>query len=434
MPVAERSLGWCVLRSEERGEDRKRMNATSVASTDALAPSHGSLAPPRRRARTPALLAILVGTAAAVSGTIYTLHAGREATDDAQIEGHVITVSTRVAGQVLRLAVEDNQLVNVGDVLFELDPADYAAKVEVAGADLAAAKAVVEGARAALSLTAKTAPSTLTEARGGMTAAVSSMTSAQATIAQANADLASAEARNSLAELNLKRARFLVGQGALPQVELDAKQTEFDQSQAADDQARARVASANASLVGSNGGIVLAKGRLGAADTTVEQVGAARAALDLAEARARQAEGALKLAELNLSYTKVLAPRRGVVSRRSVESGQTVSPERALLAIVPLDDVWVVGNFKEDQLAAMRPGESATVRFDTYGRREFHGHVESIAGGTGARFALLPPDNATGNFIKVVQRVPVLVRLDPVADAELRPGMSAEVTVDTRAR
>jgi membrane fusion protein, multidrug efflux system len=123
-----------------------------------------------------------------------------------------------------------------------------------------------------------------------------------------------------------------------------------------------------------------------------------------------------------------------VVSRRSVESGQTASPERALLAIVPLDDVWIVADFKEDQLAAMRPGESATVRLDTYGRREFQGHVDSLASGTGARFALLPPDNATGNFIKVVQRVPVLIRLDAVADAELRPGMSAEVTVDTRPR
>ncbi len=125
------------------------------------------------------------------------------------------------------------------------------------------------------------------------------------------------------------------------------------------------------------------------------------------------------------------ATRRGVVSRRTVEEGQTVNPERPLLAIVPLDDVWIVANFKEDQLAEMAPGEPATVRLDTYGRRELRGHVESIAGGTGARFALLPPDNATGNFVKVVQRLPVLIRLDPAEGIDLKPGMSADVTVRT---
>ena len=177
---------------------------------------------------------------------------------------------------------------------------------------------------------------------------------------------------------------------------------------------------------------MLAKGRLSAAQTAAEQVASARAALALAEAKTLQAEAALKLAELNLSYTTVRAPHRGVISRRTVEQGQSVGPERPLLAIVPLDDVWVVANFKEDQLAGMRAGQSTTVRLDTYGRRKFRGHVESIAGATGARFALLPPDNATGNFVKVVQRIPVLIRLDGSAGVELRPGMSADVTVRTK--
>src|SRR5207253_5165659 len=161
------------------------------------------------------------------------------------------------------------------------------------------------------------------------------------------------------------------------------------------------------------------------------QVASARAALALAEAKALQAEAVLKLAELNLSYATVRAPRRGVVSRRSVEQGQTVGPERPLLAIVPLDDVWVVANFKEDQLAEMRAGQRTTVRLDTYGRRGFHGHVESIAGATGARFALLPPDKATGNFVKVVQRVPVKIamNLPKELESKLRPGMSAKMTV-----
>jgi membrane fusion protein (multidrug efflux system) len=143
-------------------------------------------------------------------------------------------------------------------------------------------------------------------------------------------------------------------------------------------------------------------------------------------------ESALKVAELNLSYTVVRAARRGVISRRSVEEGQMVGPERPLFAIVPLDDVWIVANFKEDQLAAMVVGNKADVEIDTYARRPLHAHVESLAGGTGARFALLPPDNATGNFVKVVQRLPVLLRIDDAKGLELRPGMSADVTVDTR--
>jgi membrane fusion protein (multidrug efflux system) len=210
------------------------------------------------------------------------------------------------------------------------------------------------------------------------------------------------------------------------------KETERDAAAAEVERERARLASARAARAGSAGGVVLAQGRVSAASTAAEQVATARAALALADAKALQAEAAVKLAELNLSYATVRAPRGGVISRRSVEEGQMVSPDRPLLAIVPLDDVWIVGNFKEDQLAEMRPGQKATVRLDTYGRREFHGHVDSIAGGTGARFALLPPDNATGNFVKVVQRVPVLIRFDGAPGVDLRPGMSADVSVRTR--
>jgi membrane fusion protein (multidrug efflux system) len=266
-----------------------------------------------------------------------------------------------------------------------------------------------------------------------MTSASASLSSAHAAIDQAKADLAADESRQALAEINFKRAKALVDSQAASVSELDARRTELDGARAQSEHARARLASAQAALVGSGGGIVLARGRLSAAETSTEQVAAARAALALAEAHARQAEAARTLAELNLSYTTVRATRRGVVSRRSVEEGQLVSPDRPLFAIVPLDDVWIVANFKEDQLADMHPGQAASVRLDTYGRRELHGHVDSIAGGTGARFALLPPDNATGNFVKVVQRVPVLIRLDGAPGVELRPGMSADVRVRTSA-
>jgi membrane fusion protein (multidrug efflux system) len=387
---------------------------------------------PRRR--TPLLIAGLSAAALGTAGLWYVLNAGQESTDDAQVEGRVMNVSARVAGQVLHVHVTDDQTVNAGDVLIELDPADFAAKVRAARADLAAMRASAEGARAALALTEKTAPANVAQAQGGVTAASSSVVAAEAAIAQAKADLVATDSRKALAELNLSRAHALLGQGAVPQIEQDLRQTEFDSANAQAEQARARIASANAALAGSAGGVALAKGRLSAADTSVEQVATARAAVTLADARALQAEAALTLAELNLSYTTVKATRRGVVSRRSVEEGQLVSPDRPLFAIIPVDDVWVVADFKEDQLAGVHAGEAATVRLETYGRREFPAHVASVAGGTGARFALLPPDNATGNFVKVVQRVPVLLRFDGNPGVDLRLGMSADVVVRTSAR
>ena len=342
-----------------------------------------SMAPPAqlpatRRKRTPVLVAGLSAAAVLVAGVWYLLHLGRESTDDAQVEGRVISVSARVPGQVLRVQVQDNQLVNAGDVLLELDPADYLAKTDAARADLAAARAAADGARSTLALTEKAAPANLVQAKGALTAAVFSISWAAAAIGQANADLTAAESRKSLAELNLKRARALVDANVLPAADLDLKQTEFDAKSAEYARERARVSAAYAGHAGSGGGLVLARGRLTAAQTATEQVASARAALALAEARTLQADAALKLAELNLSYTTVRAARGGIVSRRSVEEGQTVSSERPLLAIVPLDDVWVVANFKEDQLAEMRAGQRTTVRLDTYGRREFHGHVESM--------------------------------------------------------
>jgi membrane fusion protein (multidrug efflux system) len=387
-----------------------------------------------KRRRTPLLIASLTVVASLVAGGWYLLNVGKETTDDAEVEGRVMNVAARVSGQVLHVRVSDNQVVDAGDVLVELDPADYAAKIDLARADLAAAKAAALGARSSLALTQKTAPANLLQATGAMTSAASSIAAANASIVQAKADLTGAESRRALAKLNLDRSQALLDQNAVATAERDERRTELDSAEAALGQAHARVTMAEASLTQSGGGVVLAKGRLGAADTSTEQVASAEAAVALADARVQQMESSLRLAELNLSYATVKAARRGVVSRRSVEEGQMVGPERSLMAVVPLDDVWVVANFKEDQLAEMAPGQPAKVKLDTFGGKELTGHVESIAGGTGARFALLPPDNATGNFVKVVQRVPVLVRIDDARGLELRPGMSADVTVRTAPR
>jgi membrane fusion protein (multidrug efflux system) len=386
----------------------------------------------KKRALAPFVL-VGLSLALATSGAAWYAHGlGKESTDDAQVEGHIMNVSARIPGQVAHVLVQDNQTVNEGDVLVELDASDLDAKAQSARADVAAARASVDSARAQLALAGKTITATVVQAQGGLAQASAGVSASQAAIVQGEADVAAAQARLSLATADYARAQQLVSGAVISKAQADAAQSELDQATAMLDQAKARLASARANARGSNGGVVLAQGRLAQAMTGPEQVESARAAVSLAEARLQQSEAALRLAELNVSFTKIRAPHRGVVSRRTVEAGQMVGPDRPLLAVVPLDDVWVVANFKEDQLREMHAGQTVDIEVDTFGSRHFIGHVDSLAGASGARFALLPPDNATGNYIKVVQRVPVLVRFDDPAHVDFRPGMSATVTVRTR--
>lgn len=394
-------------------------------STEAATPTGSGAKPRAVRLVLPLLVALALG-GGAVS---YTRGLGKESTDDAQVEGHVASVAPRVAGQVARVLVQDNQAVKAGDVLLELDDRDQQARLAAARADLAAAKAAAAAAATQLALTEKTAEANLRVARGGLTQAASVGGTTRAGIDQAKADVTAARARQALAALELKRAEKLSEDRVISAAELDNRRSLVEQSDAALAQAQARLASAEAGRGNVSGTVEAAQGRLLAAQTGPEQIEAARAQLELARARVEQSEAAARQAELNLSYTKVTAQVAGVVARRTVEPGQLVGPERPLLAIVPLDDTWIVANFKEDQLAHMRPGQPAEITIDTYGGRAFQGTIESLAAGTGSRFSLLPPDNASGNFTKVVQRVPVLIRVTHAPDAVLRPGMSAAVTV-----
>jgi membrane fusion protein (multidrug efflux system) len=397
------------------------------------APQAPQAAPARRKPKARVVFAGLAAGAALVAATAFVFGLGKESTDDAQVEGRVVSVSARVAGlQVSRVLVQDNQQVKAGDLLVELDANDLTAKLAGAKADVLAARAALATAKAQLALTEANVGATLRQAHGGFTQASSSVTATRASLEQARADVAAAEANFKLAESDLARSQALFQQKVVPQAELDAKQARRDAAIAALDQAKARLASTQANIEVSSGGVEVANGRLRAAQTGPVQVAAAQAAVDAAQARVQQAEAALQLAELNVSYTQIRAPVSGVVSRRTVEQGQLVSPERPLLAIVPLDDVWIVANFKEDQIGDMKPGQRARVRVDAFGRRDLAGHVDSLASASGARFALLPPDNASGNFVKVVQRVPVLIRLDGNQNITLRPGLSADATVYTK--
>jgi membrane fusion protein (multidrug efflux system) len=386
-------------------------------------------APPAKRSRAKVLLPVLAGAAALAAGISYWTSRGAESTDDAQVEGHVATVAARVSGQVKRVLVKDNQAIKAGDVLVELDDRDLTARLAAARADRRAAAAAVHAAETQLALADTSSRSNLSVARGGLTQASALEDTTRAAIDQARSDVTGAQARLALAQADRDRAQRLFDDAAIPASEMDARRSAFEQAEAALAQARARQVSAEASLGTSRGSLESARGRLFAAQAGPVQIESARAQVELAAARLAQADAAVAQAELNLSYTVVRAELAGTIARRTVEPGQTVSPERPLMAIVGLDDTWVVANFKEDQLRAMRPGQKAEVRVDTFGGHGFSGHVESFAPGTGSRFSLLPPDNASGNFTKVVQRVPVLVRLDEAPGVVLRPGMSATVSV-----
>lgn len=406
----------------------------SARPVDSIAPVANDSAPgpspkAKRAARAPIVLSALVLAALAGGGGVWAAGRGTESTDDAQVEGHVVTVSPRTAGQITRVLVRDNQQVREGDVLVELDATELVAREDAARADLASAKASAQAARAQLALTERGISATMKQARGELAHASAGLTGAHAGIAQAQADVEAAESRVRLAETDLERTKKLVADGAISRAELDAAQAAFDQATSALANARARLASAAAGTSGWGGAIEIASGRVAAASTGPDQLEVARANVALADARVQQAQVALHLAEIARSYAVIRAPLGGVVSRRVAEPGQMVAPDRPLLAIVPQDDVWIVANFREDQIAKMAPGQKAKLRIDAFGRREFSGSVDSIAGASGARFALLPPDNASGNFVKVTQRIPVLVRVDGASEARLLPGMSAYVTV-----
>jgi len=369
--------------------------------------------------------------AAVIASALYVSRLGKEKTDDAQVEAHVSNVSPRVAGQVKRVLVVDNQDVKPGDVLVELDDRDQQVKLVSARADLAATSAQLRMAQTQLALTEKTAKANLEVAQGAIAQAAAVTGSTAAQIDQAKADIAAAQSRKQLTKIERERTERLRATGATTQAEIDARVAADTEADAALAQTQARLASALANRSNSSGTEVSARGRLLAAQTIEEQVESARAQVALAEARVAQTQAAVERAALELEYTKVKAEIAGTVTKRAVEPGQLVSPDRMLMAIVDLSDPWVVANLKETQLANIKPGQAVDIDVDTFGTK-LAGHVDSVAAGTGARFSLLPPENATGNFIKVTQRVPVKIKFDGRASHLLRPGMSVDVVIHTR--
>lgn len=385
----------------------------------------------RRRRTFVAAGAVLAALALAFGVDLF-LTRGDQSTDDAQVEADVVAIAPRVAGAVVRVAVEDNQRVKRGDLLFEIDPADYQARAREAEAEVATAKAQAEAADAQVLVVEASARGGLAGARAALSSTAAAVQGADAQILAARAALSRAEAEERKAASDLERARRLRAGDAIAPSQLDDVQAAADTATANVSAARAQLAAAQEARRAAQGRVGEAEGRLSQSTPIGAQIAAAHANADLAHARVQAAQAALDLAELQLSYTKVLAPAEGEVSRLAVREGQLVSAGQPVAQLVPAV-TYVVANFKETQVGAMKPGQPADVRVAAYPGTELHGRVESISGGTGARFSLLPPDNASGNFVKVVERVPVRIAwVTQPQGMPLRAGLSADVTVHTR--
>ena len=393
------------------------------------------------------LAGVVIIAIVAIGGWLFAT-SGRESTDDAQIDAHVTPVAARVGGTVKAVAVAENQEVEAGAVLVEIDRRDFELELERRRAELADAEAAAVAARVGVPITSTTATSQVSSARGGVEQADVTIREAEQAIDAAKARLTTAQARLREAQTTANRTardveRFkpLLAKDEIPQQQFDAAVAAADQASAALDSARAQVIEAELAvrvaenrLIQARVGRQTAAAQLSTAQTAPDQIAASKARADAADARVRQAQAIVQQAELNLEYATVKAVAKGVVSKKSVEPGQIVQPGQPLMALIPLERVWITANFKETQLQHMRVGQRVVVEVDAYGGREFTGRVESLAPATGARFSLLPPDNATGNYVKIVQRVPVRIALDAGQDPEhpLRPGMSVVPTVYTR--
>jgi membrane fusion protein (multidrug efflux system) len=393
------------------------------------------------------LIAVVVVAILAAGAWLWAT-SGRESTDDAQVDAHVTPIAARVGGTVLRVPVMDNQQVEADATLVEIDPRDYQVALEKAKAELADAEAAAEAANANVPITSTTSSSNVSTASGGVAQAQAGVEEAQGSVEAARARLVTAQARLREAEANatktardVDRLKGLLAKDEVAQQQFDAAVAAADAARAAADSARSQVAEAElgirvaeSRLAQSRVGQQQAEAGLRSAQTAPQQVAATRARAAAAAAHAQQMRAAVQQAELNLEYATVKSPAKGMVSRKTVEIGQVIQAGQPLMAIIALDRVWITANFKETQLRDMRPGQAAVVKVDAYGGREFRGKVDSVAAATGARFSLLPPDNATGNFVKVVQRVPVKIVLDEGQNSEqlLRPGMSVAPTVYTK--
>ena len=378
------------------------------------------------------LVVLVVVVLAAVVIAVWWHSTFSEDTDDAQVNGHLIQVSSRINGQVLKVDVEENQVVKAGDTIAELDPKDYDVAVENAEAALATARANAAAADVNVPITTVNTGSNLRSADADVSGTKASVEQAEQQLQAAHAKVSEAQASLTKAEADLTRFRPLVEKDVI------SKQ-QFDAAVAARDGAKASLENAQAGERAARDGVRVAHERETQAQamqkyaqTGPQQVAVQNARAKAAEAQVEQAQAQLDMAKLNLSYTKIVAPAAGIITRKSVEIDQNVAAGQNLLTLVSLEDLWVTANFKETQLKHMSAGQPVEIAVDATGKT-YHGKVTQIGGATGSVLSLFPPENATGNYVKVVQRVPVRIDFTDLKNEdpkrELRPGLSVEQKV-----
>jgi membrane fusion protein, multidrug efflux system len=386
----------------------------------------------RGRAKPYLILGAVVVVALAAYGAVSWLSRGKESTDDAQVDADVVAVSARVGGAVLKVHVADNSQVHKGDLLIEIDPADLTAKEKQTEAELAAAHAEAAAADAQVRIVQATSKGGLSAAQAQLSGSATSVASAGAQIEAARAALAQSQAEAARADTDLGRAESLRKDEAVPQAQVDTARANAAAAHAAVARASAQLAASEDMRRTAQTQIAEAKGRVEQSAPVDALLAAAQANADLAHARADAAEASLAQARLQLSYTRIVAPTEGLLSRLSVHEGQLVQAGQQVVGIVP-NTTYVVANFKETQVGNMRAGQRAEISVDALPGRSFEGKVESTSPGTGARFSLLPADNASGNFVKVVQRLPVKIAwVNVPSDVKLAAGLSVDVTVLTQ--
>ncbi len=358
-----------------------------------------------------------------------------EDTDDAQVDGYIYPISARVNGHVIKVNYNDGQMVHRGDVLVVIDPTDYNVALERARAQYQDAAAQAEAATLGVPVSSVGSLSQIRSASADMASAQAGVAAAQKQAQAAQAQVAAAEADALKLNTDVKRYQQLLGKREISQQQFDAATAAATAANATVEARKAAVLAAQAEVKQAESRVEQANAELRNAQITPKTVAATRAKADSAAASVLRYKAALDQAQLDLSYTTIVAPVDGVVGKRSVQVGTNVAIGQDLMAVVPLRDVWVTANFKETQLSHMCPGQPVQIKVDTYGGRKWNGHISNIGGATGAKFSLLPPENATGNYVKVVQRIPVRIDFDGNdkpdfnKDGLLRPGMSVEPDV-----
>jgi membrane fusion protein, multidrug efflux system len=404
---------------------------------------------PRKKARIGRLLVFVVVVAVLVSAGYYLWKYLNtyETTDDAQIDGHINAISGRITGNVIAVLAEDEQFVNAGDVLVKIDPRDYEVAIAKAEADLRDSEAALETSRIDVPITSTNTASQLKTASSSRVDATAFVLGVQRQLSAARDRLESAQAQVREAQANLKkttddvaRYKLLVDKNEIPRQLYDTAVAQADGAQATLDSRNASVREAEQNIVVAQSAVDQADQRITQADASIEsaktapqQVAVSQSRAKSAQAQVAQKKALLDQAKLNLTYCIIVAPVTGIVGKKTVELGENISPGEQLMAVVPLDDIWVTANFKETQLNHMNAGQRVRFSVDAYGK-EYSGKIVAVGGASGSRFSLLPPENATGNYVKVVQRIPVRINLDPGQnnDHRLRPGMSVDPKVYLR--